>query len=267
MLFDSDTLPSVWSNPPGVDLLEYIRSTGPNSDLAQRIIGEVIEDRWAAHHHRVNEHHHPNPFKPNDIVMVCIESKSDAKKGHVAKLTYKNQGPYRILKDTGHGSFLVTLLQHAPHGIDGLDFSTIPTAKYLPNQLCMVPPGLLPCLPVDTPDQCFNSIDFGPLQHPLKCSLNIEEYNSIWFDTNSVPPSYHTRCSTTHQPKPMIEETKQTQFPSIQSLSDSLDPPASVTSPPPTSSSSPKPNQPPQQIQASSKDNLFFICYVWEGTA
>ena len=131
----------------------------------------------------------------------------------------------------------------------------------------MVPPGLLPCLPVDTPDQCFNSIDFGPLQHSLKCALNIEEYNSIWFDTNSVPPSYHTQCSTTHQPKPMIEETKQTQFPSIQSLSDSLDPPASVTSPPPTSSSSPKPNQPPQQIQASSKDNLFFIRYVWEGTA
>ena len=105
------------------------------------------------------------------MARVAVQSDKSAQK--VAKLVYKSKGPFVIVSDTGFGSYLCRKYGR-PNG---------KTRKYLTEDLYLLPPQILPCDEIDTPDLRYLNSDFAPhLKHPFHNSFDIEAYNTKWFD-------------------------------------------------------------------------------------
>jgi hypothetical protein len=129
------------------------------------------------------------------------------------------------------------------------------------HMLSPVPPGILPCSPVDGPDfRCLNH-GHAPLPNPLKRHLNIEQHNEVWFSYSPAhPPSYPIRAT---QPAVLIDTIDDSLFPSLASM-DNL---PAVAIP---SSLAPAPAPQPAALAsalASSSDKLFFASHLPAGTA
>ena len=60
------------------------------------------------------------------------------------------------------------------------------------SDLYLLPPQILPCEHIDTPNLRFLNSDFAPLRHPFGDNFNIESYNTSWFDDAPVsrPPDF-----------------------------------------------------------------------------
>ena len=91
--------------------------------------------------------------------------------GNEAKLGYRKSGTYEIDETTGFGAYFVRL-----HGRP-----TAPLLKYPTQALSPLPPALLPCTPIDTPDFRYLNHSHAPLIHPLQSPFNIQVYNNMWF--------------------------------------------------------------------------------------
>ena len=157
--------------------------------------------------------------------------------------------------------------------------------KFHSSSISPLPPGLLPCDPIDTSDLRYLNQDSTPTANPLR-SLDIQMYNDVWFDDK--PQSYPAPFdfSTPLQPVPPFASSP---FPSIAELRDSFDASSNDTLTPPllcsdrhTAStrpdvaldpfcSTPLPitNPSPSLLYDSivaSTDRMFFIRYLPEGT-
>ena len=55
------------------------------------------------------------------------------------------------------------------------------------QDVCMLPPKILLCEEMDTPDMQYIDSNFAPVNQPFKDRLDIESYNLYWYDDR--PPS------------------------------------------------------------------------------
>ncbi len=235
---------------PSTSVLDYIKHTSCHVDFSRQVVALVVEDRRQAHRDRVNEGRSAPVFALNDLVLIRVQVQSNAELNRVAKLSYQVRGPYRIISHSA-GSYKVVPM-HLP---DSTPLS------YPGHMLSPVPPGILPCSPVDSPDFRYLNHGHAPLPNPLKRHLNIEQYNEVWFsDSPSTPPTYLPR---TTQPAVLLDIPDTSPFPSLASM-DAL-PIAAVPS-----LLAPAPAPRPAALAsalASSSDKLFFISYLPAGTA
>ena len=81
-----------------------------------------------------------------------------------------------VIEDTGNSAYNVRRYGK-PDG---------PLYKYMTQDLYLLPPTILPCEQMDTPDMRYLNSDFAPRKQPFD-NLDIESYNTKWFD--DAPPS------------------------------------------------------------------------------
>ena len=128
--------------------IDYLRLADSNRRFSSSILKILIDDRRTIHAERVNNNKNIFDFIVGDIVMVRTAVQSNATINKVAKLSYQVRGPFRIVKCTGHGSYLVRKL-YKPDS---------PELRFMAIDLYPLPPSLKPCEPVD-------SSDIGHLNH------------------------------------------------------------------------------------------------------
>ena len=124
------------------------------------------------HAERVNNNKKIVELIVGNIVMVRTTVQSDASTNKVAKLSYQVQGKFRIVKCTGHGSYLVRK-SYKPDS---------PELKFMATDLYPLPPSLKPCEPVDSSDIRYLNYSHSFIVNPLGTSLNMELYDDTWFD-------------------------------------------------------------------------------------
>jgi hypothetical protein len=162
-------------NVDNAELFSYLRSMGQDSQFATHTLQILIEDRREAHRLRVNKLRNTDcGLKVGDVVKAHVQVQSDVSKGEVKKLSYSARGPFTIIDNLGHGSFLVQPY-NKPNAA---------TRKYKATELYLLPPALYPSNPYDTIDQRYLNYEHAPILSPLAKSLNIEEYNSQWFENH-----------------------------------------------------------------------------------
>jgi hypothetical protein len=188
--------------------------------------------------------------------MARVQVNSNASTGTVAKLSYRKRGPYEIVEATGFGTYFVRR-----HGSP-----TSPLVKYPTQSLSPLPPALLPCTPIDTPDFRYLNHSHAPLPHPLKSPFNIQMYNNMWFKSSlptDHPPLFQcTDIADPDRPSPSLAPYP----PPAVSI------PAAAAIPicaPDDSAALPRPPLTAASLSTSidlSDDRLFFISYRPEGT-
>jgi hypothetical protein len=162
-----------------VDVHAFLRLAGPTAQFAEQVLRLLTEERRATHRERANESRSPITYAIGDLVMAKVQVNSDASSGTVAKLSYRKRGPYEIVESTGFGAYLVRRHGHP----------SAPLLKYPTQALSPLPPALLPCTPIDTPDFRYLNHSHAPLPHPLRSPFNIQMYNNMWF-TSSLPADH-----------------------------------------------------------------------------
>ena len=105
---------------------------------------------------------------------VAVQSNKSIQR--LGKLVYQSRGPFVVVKDTGHSSYFSRRYGKPDE----------PLSKYMTQDLYMLPPTILPCEHLDTPDMRYLNIDFAPKNHPFANTLDIESYNTLWFE--DIPP-------------------------------------------------------------------------------
>jgi hypothetical protein len=204
-----------------------------------------------------------------DRVMATVQVQSNAAKDKVAKLSYQRRGPFEITACLGNGAYELRSLSR-PNSAK---------LKFHSSSISPLPPGLLPCNPIDTCDLRYMNQDSTPTANPLR-SLDIQMYNDVWFDDKplSHPPAFDF-SSTLHPVTPFASSP----FPSIAELCDSAAlTPTDASSVPFVSaaqdSTTPDPfaSSPTTAVPSSteqlyesiveSTDRMFFIRYLPEGT-
>jgi hypothetical protein len=160
------------------DVHAFLRLASPTTQFAEQVLRLLTEDRRAAHRAHINDTRSPISYDVGDLVMATVQVQSDAKTSTVAKLSYRKRGPYVIVDRTEHGAYMVRLHGHPDS----------PLIRYHAQALSALPPALLPCTPIDTPDFHYLNHSHSPIPHPLKSTFNIQVYNNVWF---SADPATH----------------------------------------------------------------------------
>ena len=239
------------------DVHAFLRFAAPASQFVERTLRLLTEDRRSRHRELANASRTPVTYAVGDLVSAIVQTQSNASTGAVAKLSYQRRGPYEIVEATGFGAYFVR--QYGK--------PNAPLLKYPTQALSPLPPALLPCAPIDSPDFRYLNHSHAPLPHPLKIPFNIQMYNNMYFPPSlptDHPPLFTSELAAITLPSP-------SPFPLI--------PPASI----PVAAAIPIINSPelsnslsPPIIHTTgaallnaitqSSDRLFFISYRPAGT-
>ena len=149
-------------------LMQYLRDVSNDSKFSIAVLQILIEERRTAHRDRHNQQCKTAPFKVGDVVKAHVQVQSKSSIGQVGKLSYKARGPFQIIEDLGHGSYLVQRYNEP----------TASKRKYKATELYLLPPALFPADPLDTTYQRYLNYEHAPLQHPLQQALQIDLYNT-----------------------------------------------------------------------------------------
>jgi hypothetical protein len=133
----------------------FLRLAAPTAQFAEQVLRLLTKDQRAIHRERANKSRAPVAFAISNLVMARVQVKSDAATGTVAKLAYRRRGPYKIVKATGFGAYFVRRHGHP----------TSPLLKYPAQALSPLPPAILPCTPLDTPNFRYLNHSHAPLPH------------------------------------------------------------------------------------------------------
>ena len=176
-----ENTPPVIDNP-SESVAAYLRYLGRDVPFARELSTWITEDRRERHRERVNEGRNLIRYKPGDIVMARVAVQSDSSKGKVAKLVYQSRGPFQVVRDTEHSSYLVQRYGKPKS----------PLQKFMTQDLYLLPPQNFPCESIDTSDLRYLNADFAPINHPLNDHFDFESYNTRWFDNRpaSRPPDF-----------------------------------------------------------------------------
>jgi len=164
-------------------IVKYMQYLGNDVSYSRQLLQWIIHDRREQHRERVNEKRNLIKYQAGDVVMGRVAVTSKASEGKVAKLVYQSRGPFIILEDTGHSSYIVKRYGNPDNK---------PTFKFLTEDLYLLPKQVLPCTPLDTPDMRYLNTDHAPFRHPFSGSFDIEGYNSKWYDDEppTRPPDF-----------------------------------------------------------------------------
>jgi hypothetical protein len=158
-------------------LHDYLRLGQANSNFATEILAYLTEDRRAHHQARANLSRNQKLFKIGDTVMVRVSVQSKASSGKVAKLSYSQRGPYKIVEVSGHGSYYVQRVGRP-------DAARL---KFQTQDLSLLPPRICPPQPVDTADLRFLNRSHTTIHHPFRSAFNIKRYDQTWMSTPRDP--------------------------------------------------------------------------------
>ena len=268
----------------GDRVLDYIRSMGRDIAFVRKILAFMLEEKRILQSERVNERRKRITYKVGDIVMARVAVQSDKSKNKVAKLVYKSKGPYVIVEDTKLGSYMCRKYGR-PNGA---------LSKFLTEDLYLLPPLILPCDEVDTPDLRYLNTDFAPnLKHPFHRDFDIEAYNTKWFDdelrgVEQETPSLKEHIgliqdeidSSINDSEPIVESTTEEAKEDEETESEHSEEPVQVTEDRTMDDSMlpdnekvhlhaddrPRTSDDLQMMLAQSVDKLFFVQYVPAGT-
>lgn len=95
----------------------------------------MVEERREIHRERTNERKHLITSKEGDLVMGRVTEQSKKSTQRVGKLVYQSKGPFIIVKDTGHSSYLMRRC--------GKPNSSL--RKYMTQYLYLLTPTILLC--------------------------------------------------------------------------------------------------------------------------
>lgn len=158
-LLDASLLPTpVLTDDPAYAVQEYLLLVSCNGAFAADIIKLLLEDRRTAFREWENEGKRPIAHAIGNIIQVNILITSSADSGTIGKLSYNWQGVYRIIKDLGHGSYMVQKLNRPDLVPQKMKMSDI---KHLPS-------SLLPCEPLDKVDLRYLNHSHSPVVHPAQ---------------------------------------------------------------------------------------------------
>ncbi len=237
------------------DVHAFLRLASPTTQFAEQVLRLLTEERRAIHRERANATRSPITYAVGDLLMPNVHANSDAATATVAKLAYRKRGPYQVVESTGYGAYLV----------QRFGSPTAPLLKYPTQALTPLPPALLPCTPLDTPDFWYLNHSHSPLPHPLRSPFNIQMYNNMWFPS-SLPTDHPPLFAFRDEPDtdalasiPPSARLSHTSIPAAAAIPicASDDPPIPTT--PSTASS----------LHAAillSADRLFFVSYRPAGT-
>ena len=90
---------------------------------------------------------------------------------------YQSKGISIIVNDTWQSAYLMRRY--------GKKNSSL--RKFMTQVLYLLLPTILPCEHLDTPDMRYLNSDFAPKNHSFANTLDIESYNTHWYDDK--PPS------------------------------------------------------------------------------
>ena len=166
-----------FSGPPtpteqrATDVHAFLRLASPTAQFSEQVLRLLTDERRALHRERANSNRTQVHFQIGDLVMARSQVHSSAPTGVVAKLSYRKRGPYEIIGTNGFGSYKVRRFGDPD----------APILKYPTQSLSALPPALLPCSPIDTPDFRYLNHSHAPLPHPLRKPFDIQMYNNLWF--------------------------------------------------------------------------------------
>ena len=279
---DLEQLPHLLGNDTAEAINRFISQIDPARQNSQRIVQWLNDDRHAAHRERINANRKPISFQQGDCVTVRVQHQSNAATNRVKKLEWDAKGPFEITEALGHDAYKVK-----PFGRPDLAART-----YKTDQLRKLPPSIQPCSPLDTINFQYLNLFRAPILHPYQTSLGISSYNHLWLDQDSVLETNND----SHIPEPFAVTATNENFISMQELSECLPdtdvvmtdftPPNSLpvpTEPTLADASPPHPTVPTApnasttnsnilsgdalyQAILASRDKLFFIRYIAEGT-
>jgi hypothetical protein len=234
------------------DVHAFLRLAAPTAQFAEQVLRLLTEDRRAAHRERINATRSPVTFVVGDLVMALVQVQSDATTGTVAKLSYRRRGPYEVVEVTGHGTYLVRRHGHPAS----------PAIRYATQALRALPPALLPCTPIDTPDFRYLNHSHSPLPHPLRSPFNIQMYNNVWFSTplsTDHPPLFQFTDTPAPDMDPLPFPLPAASLPAAAAVPLSSNDDPLIPSTPTTG---------PALLAAihASSDRLFFVSYRASGT-
>jgi hypothetical protein len=250
------------STPPtptenqGLDVHGFLRFAQPTAQFSEQVLRLLTDERRSSHRERANASRTQITFQPGDLVMARVQVQSNSSTSTVAKLSYRKRGPYEIIATEGFGSYSVRKYGRPD----------APLLKYPTQSLSALPPALLPCSPLDTPDFRYLNHSHAPLPHPLRHPFNIHMYNNMWFSpdikTNHPPLFEHIDlpCSDSSPNSPDCNTPDtHVSIPTAASIP-LAEPDPAITTQPPSSA--------PSLLSAilASTDKLFFVSYAPAGT-
>ena len=253
-------------------ITQYLSLVSEHVTFSQTILRYLVEDRRTAHAERSNESRRPVVYATGDRVMANVQVQSSAANDKVAKLSYQRRGPFQVTACLGNGAYELQSLSR-PNGAK---------MKFHSSSLSPLPPGLLPCDPIDTADLRYLNQDSPPVPNPLS-SLDIQLYNDVWFDDK--PPSHPPPFDFSNPTVP-IPSIASGPFPPLAKLYDmphadstQLMHPVKIVNHKPTAPTTAltdpmlpvpahRPNQPTALYESviNSEDRMFFVSYRPEGT-
>ena len=80
-----------------------------------------------------------------------------------------------VVEDTGCSSYMVRRYGKSDSALH----------KFMTKDLYMLPPAILPCEHLDTPDMRYLNSDFVPIKHLFENTADIERYTLSWFKDQS----------------------------------------------------------------------------------
>lgn len=276
---DLDQLPHLLEDNTAEAINRFISMIDPARQISRLIVQWLNDDRRAEHRERVNATRKPISFQQGNCVSIRVQHQSNASTNRVQKLEWDAKGPFAIVEVLGHDAYKVQ-----PFGRPDLA-----TRTYKTDQLRKLPPSIQPCSPLDTVDFRYLNLDRAPVLHPYQASLGISSYNHLWLDNDTTL----TVNDDSQMPEPFSVTATNDHFVTLQELSACLpdtdaariDTSDKKSSPEPMSidASPPRPVVPSEptvtttssdilsgealyQAITTSRDKLFFIRYIAEGT-
>jgi hypothetical protein len=136
------TLPPQLCSDNATAVTQYLSFVSKHVSFSQTILRYLVENRRLAHAERVNKSRNPILYAIGDRVMATVQVQSDASRNKVAKLSYQRRGPFEIISQLGNGAYELRSLSRPASA----------TLKFHSSSISPLPPGLLPCDPIDTSD-------------------------------------------------------------------------------------------------------------------
>jgi hypothetical protein len=140
--------------------------------LPQKSIKLLLEEKRMIQREKINEGRHVIQYKVNDVVSVRVQVQSDASRGRVLKMMYTSKGPFVLMSSLHNGSYM----------LQRWNKPDLALLKYHSSDMYLLPDGLQPSDPLDTPYLGYLNSSHDIIVNPLQPNLDINMFNEEWFD-------------------------------------------------------------------------------------
>jgi hypothetical protein len=137
---------------------EYLTLAGNNGRFAAEIVKLLLEEKSMIQRDKINEGHYVIQYNIHDVVTFRVQVQSNSSRGIVAKMMYKSKGPFVVMSSLHNGSYMLQRW-NAPDSA---------LLKYHSSYMYLLPAGLQPTYPFDTPELRYLNSSHGIIVNPLQ---------------------------------------------------------------------------------------------------